>query len=33
MPACRSMEVNDLAAMLTAKRLAGVTPRVNLKES
>ena len=27
------MEENGLAAMLGAKRLAGVTPEVNLKES
>ena len=31
MPACRYMEENGSAAMLAAKRSAGVTPEVNLK--
>ena len=32
MPACRYVEENGLAAMLTTKRLAGVTLEVNLRE-
>ena len=32
MPACRYMEENSLAAKLEAKRSAGVTPEVNLRE-
>ena len=32
MPACRYVEENSLAAMLAAKRLAGVTPEVNHRE-
>ena len=32
MSACRYVEENGLAAMLANKRLAGVTPEVNLRE-
>ena len=32
MPACRYVEEIDSAAMLATKRLAGVTPEVNLRE-
>ena len=32
MPAFRYMKENQLAAMLAAKRSAGVTPEVNLRE-
>ena len=32
MPASRYVEENSLAAMLSKKRSAGVTPEVNLKE-
>ena len=32
MPACRYLEGNGLAAMLATKRLAGVTPEVDLRE-
>ena len=32
MPACRYVEENGSAAMLAAKRSAGVTPEVNLRE-
>ena len=32
MPACRYVEEIGMAAMLVAKRLAGVTPEVNLRE-
>ena len=32
MPTCRSVDENGLAAMLAAKRSAGVTPEVNLRE-
>ena len=32
MPAHRYMGQNDLAAMLAARRSAGVTPEINLKE-
>ena len=32
MPGCRYVEEINSAAMLAAKRLAGVTPEVNLRE-
>ena len=32
MPACRYTEKNGLAAMVATKRVAGVTPEVNLRE-
>ena len=32
MPACRYLEENGSAAILTAKRLAGIALEVNLKE-
>ena len=32
MPACRYMEENSLAAMLSTKSSAGVAPEVNLRE-